>query len=832
MEARRAAKRARREQEERELAEKREQRRREARERVLAKRRLAIQSALPAAKQFFSAHKAVSNAWRTSLARRFLNRARRANATGSVESSHATNAAATIWQARFRSWRLRGEVVAAQGSLCSANLLVRSTEDRRASLFAVIPPLRAEAQTRLAAGQTQLAAMSDASDSAELLMQRELMHCSGRLALLRACASVSAGQPLSKEAVTKAMSMAVTALCREDFEPESDGGAAGGYNAAVRMNSDADDVVRKESSSRNASNKAASKFAELQAVTNRQRSMEERVSKLVGGAELAAKLIREHSGGAELLFGVQAHLLRAADSWQEQAEESEAQARRTRAEWQIQERLAAAERHGEALRKEIELSMADDEAQSRSTSPKSLSGDPSSDTGLGNSASPPSSRPHRRGSPSRRSPMLGQGDQDSSPLSLSAEWLTSATREAALAEQNAAQALNVICSNLRRQEWREASAAASCASGELVLIRVLASSQAAWDLHRQAIRLRSLRSSRISSVGVKLAQRRAAANAIEAAGGKRAVQALMMAEAEAQRTSRAFSTRTALRDALAAANAKLTDAQQLVQKITRENERAAAMLARQNKAASSTRGRALTPGSSTRRLPAGGGKVAHAAGGGGVGYSLMAEARALTQTKSAADDAQATEAVPAPEASSDRSNLLQTKRAALSAAKGEVEALAALESKLPPVHERMPQDWLTRHGTKMCTSCTKAEAQARAVDASLADQLRQRNEAKEALRAASKAQLQKGIRKVGSLLRTVKGMGGGAGAASMLTSKGMPPALASGQSGSSGREVTAATEAATAAAAVAAALRMVREAAWMRGGRTSMGAAAYPHGPL
>jgi hypothetical protein len=92
-------------------------------------------------------------------------------------------------------------------------------------------------------------------------------------------------------------------------------------------------------------------------------------------------------------------------------------------------------------------------------------------------------------------------------------------------------------------------------------------------------------------------------------------------------------------------------------------------------------------------------------------------------------------------------------RNALNMAKGGIEGLQRLAQMLPPPTQRMAADWLHVHGGQMMEEYKAAEYTAAEVEAVHVTSLRVRFEAKQALRAASRHQLQSAVRKVGFALR-------------------------------------------------------------------------------
>ena len=100
-----------------------------------------------------------------------------------------------------------------------------------------------------------------------------------------------------------------------------------------------------------------------------------------------------------------------------------------------------------------------------------------------------------------------------------------------------------LSSGDKRQEWKDAAAAAARASGELAVVHVLTAAHTSWDEHGAAITQRNLRATRFATVDAKLKYRRAQLRATRAKGARQALSALNAAAADAAFNARAFSIR-------------------------------------------------------------------------------------------------------------------------------------------------------------------------------------------------------------------------------------------------------------------------------------------------
>ena len=738
IEARREAQRQRRLQEQKELEELRAQRAREARELLLARRRRAIRSAMPGARKFFKAHRSVADAWRTSLAKKFLRTVRMEKATGKVESSPETNAAARVWQARYRSWAVRGTLLEKQASLCMASGAASSIEDRRASLYAALPQLKADATTRLNNANARAAGAKEATDDAKLALRRQLLKCVGRHTLLKACV----GAPLDVEAISNAIN-AVAPRLSQPGEVVADDAEVEGLSA----------IVRAAGGLNGAYAAASSKLAELESATKRQRSIRERIVKLNAAAARAKELLSAHDSGAELLLGMHEHLTTAADKWASQTRESEMHVEQLDAVWEPLERVAAAERYATELRREIELAVDNEKPASPASQRPPTEEAPSEPT------SPQAAA--RRNSVSRSGRRASAGSifalsaADFTGTALSSAKFDSLLADAKLAEESARKALEVASGGVRA-DWEDGVTTAAEASGELALVSALNGAQSVWDAHRHAIRLRNLHATRLTSVGAKLKQRKSSQQVSEAQGAKYALRKLIDTYEEARRTARAFVARSVLRDHLLVAEGRLADAKK---NLTWEMD-AKRQHAKQERA--QKRSQELRRGSSS-----GGSTKKVAAGGGGMG--ALAQARAALERDKADEKpaAASTAALVAvqkapPPAAEDggSSEAIRERFAALYAARGEVAAIKKLHSLLPPPSERMPGDWLATKSQELVEEFQAMEDDAQKDEVKLGKQLKSREDAKEALRAASRTQLKKAVKKVGMALKAAGGSKG------------------------------------------------------------------------
>ena len=236
----------------------------------------------------------------------------------------------------------------------------------------------------------------------------------------------------------------------------------------------------------------------------RGRSVEDRISRLSGGAAQAAELISSHVGGAELLLGVSEHLTGAADSWAAQAAATSKHIETLRSTWQPLERVAEAERHAADLRREIELSLEPAAAPASPTSPSAARAAPvatpaaAAGSGPGSGVSSPAGArpPNVRG---RRSSGIGAllGTTELVVPTLQAERFTKALHEAELAEAAARAAHGAASDAGKREEWRAAAADVATASGQLAVMSTLSAAATSWDAHRQAMRMRELRAARL-----------------------------------------------------------------------------------------------------------------------------------------------------------------------------------------------------------------------------------------------------------------------------------------------------------------------------------------------
>lgn len=686
IEARREARRQQRLQEEREMAELREARRREARMRLLEKRRAAVLAVLPAARRFKRAHNSVANAMRTTLAKRFLARARMANATATVESSFATNAAASIWQARYRSWTVRGAIVESQLSLCAASGVAKGTQERRESLYAALHSVRASMQTLIEQATARQAKVSDASDAAELAARRTLLRASGRLVLLKECAA-----PVDASTIDRALDAVQRRAGRQDDDDKP---------------------------SKSAGQVGAARYAELEGLTMRQRSVEDRILRLGGGASQAVVLMRSHVGAAELLLGIQEHLAHSADAWAEQAAASQRNVIQLRDLWEPIERVAASELAAVALKREIDLAV-------DPVSPSEALSDVSNE--------PPT--PRRRGS------LLGAGEAIPSSH-LSAERFAQLLHEAELSEAAALKTYEEIASGGKREDWKAAADEAARTSGELAVVNTLAATQTAWDEHRHAITQRELRSARLASVDAKLTHQRAMLRVAYARGARSAIVTLNKAAEEAVQTARAFSIRTTLLDTVAQHAQRCVDASHALARHKEASRRAARKRPKQRANAS-------------RQV---------SGGGSGAVSSLLA---CVAAASGAGSEESEVDAVGAPATREGDANVLRTLRADVDFAKGGHAALTRLSRALPHVSERMPADWLPVHGSELLKEFAEVETTGLAEAAAVEGKLESRSHAKEALRSRTglKGAISQIVKQGGSKGRKASGAAEGGGSA-------------------------------------------------------------------
>ena len=268
-----------REEEARQLEAKREERRLEARRRLLVRRRRALYSSLEQARSFYKAKGRVTDAWRTALAKRFLRHARAATSSGAVAATHASNAAAVVWQARYRARAARSRLVAMQLRLCHEASSTLAVEARREPLWASLPLMRSELAAAAAGWAAKRQESAPAADGEALKLTRRLAAAAGRRMLLAACNAP--GGPVGETEIA-----AAAAAATAEAAGAADGGgatappvlgAAGGGGAAAA---------------------AAGLYAELEGLLIQKGGIEERVQRLGGAAARSASQWRRSRASA------------------------------------------------------------------------------------------------------------------------------------------------------------------------------------------------------------------------------------------------------------------------------------------------------------------------------------------------------------------------------------------------------------------------------------------------------------------------------------------------------------------------------------------------------
>ena len=534
-ESREEARRSRQE-ESRKVDEMRSARKHKARQRVLFKRRRALYSSLPDARQFFTALSCVQRAIRARRARKLLLRTRIKRGGASLAATPATSRAAAVWQSRFRSWSLRADLVATEHGLGMAAYSQPARAARAAPLEALLLQLRSEAAAAREAAEARREGL--AAHAADALgAERDVRQCEARRRLLEAVQTRSLPQeegappaPIDAQLIARAQAQ----LTRE-VKAEATSVAAAAESAPGTIDAEAAAepelaaAAAQQQQQQQQQQQRGKKLgrSEVEAALMRHRELATWACSLQGAASCVEQLHTKHEWAPPLLLAQAAHLHAACATWVAQRDAAEELASRQRRQWLCSEALAMLERAAAALRAEASLYLraeggdSDDEQEGVAAAGGATGGG-----GGGGGGAPGAGA--GAGAVAGALPDVRVG-----------ELLEEAQKAEAVAQQKATAAAEA------RDGWAAASEQRASAEGELQLVAALETTARRQRGTATALQHREVRQERMSLMAAKIEQRRQLHALAVARGAQAALGALQEAGVTAT-TGATFSARKML----------------------------------------------------------------------------------------------------------------------------------------------------------------------------------------------------------------------------------------------------------------------------------------------